>query len=187
MKVDPNMEPINTHLASNLTLLPLQFCLKVLVGFQIWHYLATNELFYVIRYCVRDELDQILNAQNILHGLWDIYSEDMGNYIRGISTMRCINCLSSSPVHLDLVVTFTRHMMTSSNGNIIRGNGPLWGEPGGTGGFPSQRPVSRIFAVFFDLHLSKRLSTHSARRRFETSLRSLWRHCNATRASALGL
>ena len=46
--------------------------------------------------------------------------------------------------------------MTLSNGNIFRVTGPLWGEPPVTGGFPSQRPVTRSFEVFFDLPLSKR-------------------------------
>ena len=39
--------------------------------------------------------------------------------------------------------------MTSSNGNIFRVTGPVTGE------FPSQRPVTRSFAVFFDLRLNK--------------------------------
>ena len=47
-----------------------------------------------------------------------------------------------------------------------------------TGEFPSQRPVTRSFDVFFDLRLNKRLSKKSRRRWFETPLRSLWRHCN---------
>ena len=47
-------------------------------------------------------------------------------------------------------------MMTSSNGNILlaicAGNSPVPGE------FPAQRPVTRSFDVFFDLHPNKRLS-----------------------------
>ena len=49
-------------------------------------------------------------------------------------------------------------MMTSSNGNILRVTGPLCGEFTGPGEFPAQRPVTRSFDVFFDLHLGKRLS-----------------------------
>ena len=49
-----------------------------------------------------------------------------------------------------------------------------------TGEYPSQRPVTRSFDVFFDLRLNKRLSKQSRRRCFETLQRSLWRHCNAT-------
>ena len=69
-------------------------------------------------------------------------------------------------------------MMTSSDGNIFRVTGTLWGSPAVTGGLPSQRPVMRCFDVLFDLHLNKRLSKQSKRRWFETPSRSLWRHCN---------
>ena len=62
--------------------------------------------------------------------------------------------------------------MTSSNGNIFRVTGPLWGNPPVTGGFPSQRPVTRIFDVFFDLPLNKRFSKQLRSRWFETPLRS---------------
>ena len=47
-------------------------------------------------------------------------------------------------------------MMTSSNGNIFRllaicaANSPVSGE------VPAQRPVTRSFDVFFDLHLNNR-------------------------------
>ena len=47
-----------------------------------------------------------------------------------------------------------------------------------TGGFPSQRPVTRSFDVFFDLRLNKRLSKQSWGWCFETPSCSLWRHCN---------
>ena len=73
-------------------------------------------------------------------------------------------------------------MMTSSNGNIFRVTGPLWGNPPVTGGFPSQRPVTRSFDVFFDLRLNKRLSKQSRRRGFEAPSPSLWRyHMNPLR------
>ena len=44
------------------------------------------------------------------------------------------------------------------------------GNPPVTGGFPSQRPVTRSFNVFFDLRLNKWRSKQSRRRWFETSL-----------------
>ena len=50
------------------------------------------------------------------------------------------------------------NMMTSSNGNIFRVTGPLCGKFTGPGEFPTQRPVTRSFDVFFDLRLNKRLS-----------------------------
>ena len=52
-----------------------------------------------------------------------------------------------------------------------------------TGEFPSQRPMTRNFNVFFDRCLNKRLCKQSRRRWFETSSRSLWRHCNDMQAS----
>ena len=69
-------------------------------------------------------------------------------------------------------------MMTSSNGNIFRVTGPLLLL---TGEFPSQRPVTRSFDVFLDLHLNKRLSKQSRRGWLKTPSRSLWRHFNAHR------
>ena len=46
--------------------------------------------------------------------------------------------------------------------------------------FPSQRPVTRSFDVFFDLRLNKRLTKRSRRMRFETPPCLLWRHSNET-------
>ena len=69
-------------------------------------------------------------------------------------------------------------MMTSSNGNIFRVTGPLCGEFTSPGEFPTQRPVTRSFDVFFDLRPNKRLSKQSWGWWFETLSRSLWRHCN---------
>ena len=69
-------------------------------------------------------------------------------------------------------------MKTSSNGNIFRVTGPLCGEFTGPGEFPTQRPVTRSFDVFFDLRLNKPLSKQSWGWWFETLSRSLWRHRN---------
>ena len=52
------------------------------------------------------------------------------------------------------------------------------GNPTVSGGFSSQRPVTWGFDVFFDLHRNKRLSKQSRRRWFETTIPSLWRHCD---------
>ena len=69
-------------------------------------------------------------------------------------------------------------MMASSNGNIFRVTGPLCGEFTGPGEFPTQRPVTRSFDVFFDLRLNKRLSKQPRGWWFETPSWSLWRQCN---------
>ena len=47
-----------------------------------------------------------------------------------------------------------------------------------TGEFPTQRPVTWSFVVFFNLRLNKRLSKQSWGWSFETPSHPLWRHCN---------
>ena len=80
--------------------------------------------------------------------------------------------------HFTIMDFFYRFMMTSSNGNIFRVTGPLCGEFTGPGEFPTQRPVTRSFDVFFDLRLNKRLSKQPRGWLFETPSWSLWRQCN---------
>ena len=70
----------------------------------------------------------------------------------------------------------THTMMTSSNGNIFRVTGHLCEELTGPGEFPAQRPGTRNFDVFFDLHPNKRFSKQSWGLWFETPSRPLWRH-----------
>ena len=63
-------------------------------------------------------------------------------------------------------------MMFSASLVLCAGNSPVTSE------FPSQRPMTWSFLVFFYLRLNKRLSKQSRRRWFEKPSRSLWRHCN---------
>ena len=76
---------------------------------------------------------------------------------------------NETPWHVHLCSYF---LMASWNGNRVRVTGPV------TGGFPSQRPVTRGFDVFFDVRMNKRLRKQSKRRWFETPERSLWRQRN---------
>ena len=69
-------------------------------------------------------------------------------------------------------------MMTSSNGNIFHVTGPLCREFTSPGEFPTQRPVTQRFDVFFDLCLNKLLSKQPWGWWFETPSWSLWRQCN---------
>ena len=55
---------------------------------------------------------------------------------------------------------------------ICAGNSPIHGE------FLAQRPVTRSFDVYFDMHPNKRLSKQSWGWWFETPSCALWRHCN---------
>ena len=59
----------------------------------------------------------------------------------------------------------TNFSIVYSNGNIFRVLALCDGNPPVTGGFPSQRPVTRSFGVFFDLRLNKRLSKQWGRHR----------------------
>ena len=67
-----------------------------------------------------------------------------------------------------------RHQMEAFSAllAICAGNSPVPGE------FPTQRPVTRSFDVFFDLRPNKRLSKQWRGWWFETQSCSLWRHCN---------
>ena len=71
-----------------------------------------------------------------------------------------------------LLVPWCRHQMETFSAllAICAGNSPITGE------FPTQRPVTRSFDVFFDPSLNKRLSKQSWSWWFETPSRSLWRH-----------
>ena len=71
-----------------------------------------------------------------------------------------------------------KDMMMSWNGTTFRITGHLCGEFTGPGEFPTQRPVTRSFEVFFDLRLNKRLGKQSWGWWFEMPSCSLWRHCN---------
>ena len=70
------------------------------------------------------------------------------------------------------------YMMTSSNGTFSAYLVLCEGNPPVTGGFPSQRPVTRSFDVFFDLRMKKRSSKQSRHRWFARPSCPLWRHCN---------
>ena len=69
-------------------------------------------------------------------------------------------------------MTWWRHQMESFSAllAICAGNSPVPGE------FPTQRPVTRSFDVFFDLHPNKRLNKHWWGWWFETPSCPLWRH-----------
>ena len=74
-------------------------------------------------------------------------------------------------MHL-LLIPWWRHQMETFSAllALCAGNSPVTGE------FPSQRPETRSFDVFFDLRLNKRLSKQKWGWWFETPTRSLWRN-----------
>ena len=76
--------------------------------------------------------------------------------------------------HSDQRTPWWRHQMETFSAllAICAGNSPVPGE------FPTQRPVTRSFHVYFDLHPDKRLSKQLWDWWFETLSCSLWRHRN---------
>ena len=77
-------------------------------------------------------------------------------------------------------------MMTSSNGNIFRVTGPLCaGNSQVIVEFPSQRTVTWSFDVSLICAMNKRLRKQSRGWLFDTTLRSLLRHCNGILFQAL--
>ena len=117
---------------------------------------------------------------------WIIPNKTLGNQPLW-SVKHEINCNEfPSRQHLLLFVQWSddghflwpQRMMISSNWGIFHLLAICAGDPLVTGEFPSQRPMTQSFDVFFDLHLDKRLSKQSWGRWFETPSHSLWRHRN---------
>ena len=73
-----------------------------------------------------------------------------------------------------LIGSWWRHEMQTFSAllALYAGNSLFYGE------FPSQRPMTRSFDVFFDLRLNKLLSKQSWGWWFETPSSPSWRHCN---------
>ena len=70
--------------------------------------------------------------------------------------------------------------MKSSNGKFSALLAVCAGNSSVTGEFTAQRPVTWRVDIFFDLHLSKRLSKQSGVWWFDTPSQQLWRHYNVS-------
>ena len=116
---------------------------------------------------------------------WSIYSHEISKHIlfwkcvkRFLISKKIVRQIAKQNVLISFNSVHATLMIMSSNGNIFRVTGPLCGEFTGPGEFPTQRPVTRSFDVFFDLRLNKRLSKQPWGWWFETPSWSSWRHCN---------
>ena len=78
-------------------------------------------------------------------------------------------------------MTWWRHQLETFSAllAICAGNSPVPSE------FPTQRPVTWSFYVYFDLRLNKRLSKQPWGWWFETPSWSLWRQCNVSSCNQL--
>ena len=92
--------------------------------------------------------------------------------------LSCVSkfCLKAYPfylIYLENITTWWRHQMETFSALLVlcAGNSPVTGE------FPSQRPVTRSFDLFFALRLNTRLSKQWWCWWFETPPCLLWRHC----------
>ena len=84
---------------------------------------------------------------------------------------------------LNMDMSWWRHQVETFSAllAICAGNSPVTGE------FPTQRPVTRSFDVFFNLRLNERLSNQSCGWWFQIPSCPLWRHCNAMMFSYDGI
>ena len=92
-----------------------------------------------------------------------------------------LSCSLSTIPYKHFMRYLYRLMMTSSNGNIFRVTGPLWGEFTGHRWILPTKASGAELWCFFDLRLNKRLSKQSIHRWFETPSRPLWPHCSVIR------
>ena len=93
-----------------------------------------------------------------------------------------IHVVNSENCHdANFAVTLWRHQLETFSTllDLCAGNSPVTSE------FPSQRPVTWSFDVFFDLCLNKWLSKQSIRWWFEMPLHPLWCHSNEWHSSLL--
>ena len=88
-----------------------------------------------------------------------------------------IVCFLTAPL-VTIVTGRIYSMKTSSYGNVFGVTGFCAGKSPVTCEFSPQRPLTRIFDVFFDLHLNQQLDKQSKHRWFETPSRSVWRLYN---------
>ena len=137
--------------------------------FCTWPYLIRLRLFYAGTKFLNNGT-VVEKMWNILGILWQNSAETMGCVSLECNQITC-RCCSSPRVWFSFSAWW-RHQMETFSALLAfcAGNSP------GTGEFPSQRPTTRGFAVFFDLRLNKRLSKQSWGWWFETLSRPLWRH-----------
>ena len=151
---------------------------------KLWHFHKNT------RSCVENECccPRTVNISNVnftskiikLHVRPEIVNADpfIGAHDQLMASMYWLRSLYNNIYTLSYDTFVSLFMMTSSNGNVLAllalcaGNSPVIGE------FPTQRPVTRSFDVFFDLRLNKRLGQQSRRWWFETPSCLLWGHCN---------
>ena len=134
--------------------------------------MSCNPREIVIDVYVFINFDQAFLSYKYIHGTYI--------YILYISTV----ITTASSEHEEVMTwKWWRHPMETFSTllALCEGNSPVIGK------FPSQRPATRCFDVFFDLYMNKRLRKQPRRQWFETPSHSLCCHCNGTRPQYLSL
>ena len=175
--IEQTMETLVIWDASSLIMTSQWWIFVTLLHFELWNFhwvIAVRMLFELLM--------ALFSTAQTLGAVWSITKDIMicvSLYVRQMSDSndqwnrhRSDGC----PTRTSLKHTWWRHQTETFSAllALCGGNSTVTGE------FPSQRPVTRRFDVFFDLGLNKRSSKQSRRGWFEMPLRSLWRHCNAT-------
>ena len=112
----------------------------------------------------------IQKSKGVNHMCKECHLHQIGNS----SNATCLPFIDMQTFGATLNNTWWRHQMETFSAllAICAGNSPVTGE------FPTQRPVTRSFDVYFDLHPNERLSKQSRGWWFETLSSPLWRHRN---------
>ena len=103
----------------------------------------------------------IRKISRLVHG-WQESIKRFSFEKKGLNTLEALDGMMQRKVCMLYLIRSSECMMMSSNGNIFRVTGFLWGKPPVTGGFPSQRFSNAGFDVFIDVDWNKRWSEQSS-------------------------
>ena len=108
-------------------------------------FLGGNIICCILRY-MYDELRNILSGTCTCQQMIQYYSFNVV-----LSSFLCVFCCDGAPTDITRILqdSWWRHQMETFSASLAL----CEGNPQPTGGFPSQRPVTRSFGVLFDLHL----------------------------------
>ena len=134
------------------------------------HYL--NQCWNIFNLILRNKIEWNINRNSYMFIHENAFKHVVCKMSAILSRPQYVNIrvISSASIY----ITWWRHQMETFSAllAICAGNSPVPGE------VPTQRPVTRSFDVFFDLHPNIRLSKQSWGWWFETPSRPLWRHRN---------
>ena len=144
------------------------------------HYFFSYSCYGMCKSCSDHFVWNEARAKRSFHRIWIMIEKPLVKLIRALSHDSTIGFLCNTHTRQPIAeiwdgkITCGRHRMETFSPLLVI----CAGNSSGTGEFPTQRPVTRSFDVFFDLRLNKWLSKQSWGRTFETLSCPLWRYCN---------